>query len=117
MPMRKISSVAILCLCLGACNTTNPPTASPTGAATAIPAQPGGIRHVANVCAWEALGWADLSDPEKKAFGTLGFSSENWNSGNSAASSKEWSALTGNERNAAESLGYNAKNWDAPCPR
>src|ERR1700749_1744357 len=100
MPMRKIFPVGILCLCLSACNTTNPPTAAPTGAATATPAQAGGIRHVANICAWDALGWDALSDPEKKAFETLGYSSENWNSGNAPSSSKEWSALNSNERDA-----------------
>ncbi len=117
MAMRNVLSVGIICLCLGACNTTNPPPAAPVGAATATPAQPSGIRHVANVCAWDALGWNELSDPEKKAFESLGYSNENWSSGNAAASSKEWSALTSNERNAAQALGYNQKNWDAPCPK
>jgi hypothetical protein len=113
--MGKIVSVGIICLCLGACNTTN---LSPAArAATALPAQPSGIRHVAHVCAWDALDWDELSDPEKKAFETLGWSSDNWNSGNAASSSKDWSDLTRNERNAAQALGYNEKNWDVTCPK
>jgi hypothetical protein len=115
--MRNVFSVGIICLCLGACNTTNLLPAAPVGAATASPAQPIGIRHVAHVCAWDALGWDELSDPEKKAFETLGWSSDNWSSGNPASSSKDWSELTRNEKNAAQALGYNEKNWDVTCPK
>lgn len=115
MPVRNIFPVGMICLFLGACNTTNPPTA-PAVAATTPPAQPGGIRRVAHVCAWDALDWDELFDPEKKAFETLGWSSENWNSGSAASASKDWSELTSNERNAAQSLGYNEKNWDVTCP-
>ena len=117
MPMRKIVSVGILCLCLGACNTTNlSPTAS-TGTATALAAQPSGIRSVAHVCAWDALDWDELYDPEKKAFETLGWSRDHWNSGNLApAASKDWSELAPKERNAAQALGYNAQNWEVSCP-
>ena len=115
MAMGKIVSVGIICLCLGACNTNLSPPA-PAGATTALPAQPSGICSVAHVCAWDALDWDELFDPEKKAFETLGWSSANWNSGNAASASKDWSELTSNERNAAQALGYNEKNWDVSCP-
>jgi len=87
------------------------------GAVTTLAPQPGGIRSVAHVCAWDALDWDELYDPEKKAFETLGWSRDNWNSDNGAASSsKDWSELTYNERNAAQALGYNETNWEVSCP-
>jgi hypothetical protein len=117
MPMGKIVSVGILRLCLGACNTTNLSPAAPAGAATALAAQPSGIRSVAHVCAWDALDWDELYDPERKAFEILGWSRDNWSSQNGAASSsKDWSELTPKERHAAQSLGYNEKNWEVSCP-
>jgi hypothetical protein len=93
------------------------PRAASTGAVTTLAPQPGGIRSVAHVCAWDALDWDELYDPEKKAFEALGWSRDNWNSDNGAASSsKDWSELTRNERNAAQALGYNETNWEVSCP-
>jgi hypothetical protein len=123
--MWKIVSAGVVCLWLGACDATNlSPTPVPTvtssqhaGLATALAAQPSGIRSVAHVCAWDALDWEELYDPEKKAFETLGWSHDNWKSGNLAPSaSKDWSDLTHKERNAAIALGYNEKNWEVSCP-
>jgi hypothetical protein len=91
--------------------------AASTGAMTTLAPQPGGIRSVAHVCAWDALDWDELYDPEKKAFETLGWSRDNWNSDNGAASSsKDWSELNYKERNAAQALGYNETNWEVSCP-
>jgi hypothetical protein len=91
--------------------------AAPAGTVTTLAPQPGGIRSVAHVCAWDALDWDELYDPEKKAFETLGWSRDNWNSDNGAASSsKDWSELTYNERTAAQALGYNETNWEVSCP-
>jgi hypothetical protein len=96
------------------------PNTSPiayTGTVTALATQPSGIRSVAHVSAWDALDWDELYDPEKAAFETLGWSRDNWNSVNGAASSsKDWSELTRKERNAAQALGYNEQNWDVDCP-
>ena len=116
MSTGKIALLGIMCSCLGACNTTNQSPAS-AGAATALAGQPSGIRSVAHVCAWDAMDWGELYDPEKKAFETLGWSRDKWKSGSGAASgSKDWSELTRNERNAAQALGYNEKNWEVSCP-
>jgi hypothetical protein len=123
--MSKIVSLVVVCLLLGACNTTNlSPAPAPSvtssqhaGIATALATQPSGVRAVAHVCAWDALDWNELYDPEKKAFETLGWSRDNWNSGNLAPSaSKDWSDLTRDQRNAAQALGYSEKNWDVSCP-
>jgi hypothetical protein len=117
MSAGKIVPLGIICLSLGACNTTNLSPAASTGAATALAGQPSGIRSVAHVCAWDALDWDELYDSEKKAFETLGWSRDKWKSGNGAATgSKDWSELTRNERNTAQALGYNEKNWEVPCP-
>lgn len=126
MPMRKIVSVVVVCLWLGACqDTTNlspaPAPAFPrsrsAGLATPLAAQLKGIRPVAHVCAWDALDWDEFYDAEKKAFEVLGWSPDNWNSRNGAASSsKDWSELTRNEKNAAQALGYNEQNWEVSCP-
>jgi hypothetical protein len=90
--------------------------AAPARAATLAP-QPNGIRSVAHVCAWDALDWDELYDPEKRAFETLGWSRDNWNSDNeTTSSSKGWFELTRNERNAAQALGFNEANWDVSCP-
>jgi hypothetical protein len=124
--MRKIVSVVVVCLWFGACQgTTNlSPAPAPAfsrsqsaGLASPLAAQPEGIRSVAHVCAWDALDWDELYDAEKKAFEVLGWSRDNWNSRNGAASSsKDWSELTRNEKNAAQVLGYNAQNWEVSCP-
>ena len=75
------------------------------------------IRSVANVCDWIALGWDQLSDAERQAFQTLGWSPAIWGSKTEPASSlKNWSELTSEERNAAQALGFNDQNWQAPCP-
>ena len=75
------------------------------------------IRSVANVCDWVAVGWDQLSDAEKQAFQTLGWSSAIWGSNTApASSSKNWSDLTSEERNAAQTLGFNEQNWQAACP-
>jgi hypothetical protein len=124
--MWKIVSVGIVCLWLGACrDTTNLSPApapsfagsQPAGPAPGLAAQPKGIRSVAHVCAWDALDWDELYDPERKAFEILGWSRDNWNSRYGAASSsKDWSELTRKERNAAQALGYNEQNWEVSCP-
>jgi hypothetical protein len=75
------------------------------------------IRSVANTCDWLSLGWDQLSDAEKQAFQTLGWSQANWGSNNEPASSlKDWSKLTPDERNAAQALGFNEQNWQVGCP-
>lgn len=75
------------------------------------------IRSVANTCDWVALGWDQLSDAERQAFQTLGWSSAIWGSNAvPAASSTNWSDLTSEERNAAQALGFNEQNWQVDCP-
>lgn len=81
------------------------------------PAHADTIRSVANVCDWLAVGWDQLSDAEKQAFQTLGWSQANWGSNNEPASSlKDWSKLTPDERNAAQTLGFNEQKWQVSCP-
>jgi hypothetical protein len=75
------------------------------------------IRSVGNVCDWLALSWDQLSDAEKQAFQTLGWSGAIWGSNTvPASSSKNWSDLSSEERNAAQALGFNEQNWQAGCP-
>lgn len=75
------------------------------------------IRSVANICDWATLGWDQLSDAERQAFQTLGWSGAIWQSNTApASSSKNWSELTPEERNAAQALGFNEPNWQVACP-
>jgi hypothetical protein len=77
------------------------------------------IRSVVSVCVWEGLDWNQMSDDERQAWETLGWSRALWETDNSdgaSSSSKAWSELTGKERNAAAWLGYTAQNWEVPCP-
>jgi hypothetical protein len=77
------------------------------------------IRSIANVCDWTAVRWDQLSDAEKQAFQTLGWSQTNWEANATAApasASKNWSELTPEEKNAAQSLGFNEQNWEQSCP-
>jgi hypothetical protein len=77
------------------------------------------IRSVVSVCVWEGLDWNQMSDDERQAWETLGWSRALWETDNSegaSSSSKAWSELTGKERNAAAWLGYTAQNWEVACP-
>jgi hypothetical protein len=77
------------------------------------------IRSVVSVCVWEGLDWNQMSEDERQAWETLGWSPALWetdNSGGASSSSKDWSELTPKERNAAAWLGYTAQNWEVPCP-
>jgi hypothetical protein len=79
-----------------------------------------GIRRVANVCVWDSFDWDQLSNAERRAWETLGWSRTIWQTNNSSgalSSSKDWSELSNGERNSAASLGFNAHNWNAACPR
>jgi hypothetical protein len=79
-----------------------------------------GIRRVVSVCVWDGFDWDQLSNAERRAWGTLGWSRALWQTNNSSgasSSSKEWSELSNGERNAAGSLGFNAHNWNVVCPR
>jgi hypothetical protein len=79
-----------------------------------------GIRNLGHVCNWETQDWDDLSNAEREAFETLGWSRATWdgdNEGAASASGKGWSQLTPKERKAAQSLGYGAQDWDVVCPR
>jgi hypothetical protein len=77
------------------------------------------IRSVVSVCVWEGLDWNQMSDDERQAWETLGWSRALWETDNSdgaSSSSKAWSELTNKERNAAAWLGYTAQNWEVICP-
>jgi hypothetical protein len=77
------------------------------------------IRSVVSVCVWEGFDWNQMSEDERQAWETLGWSHAVWeadNSGGASSSSKAWSELTDKERNAAAWLGYTAGNWEVPCP-
>ena len=79
-----------------------------------------GIRPVVSVCVWDGFDWDQLSNAERQAWETLGWSRALWQTNNSSgalSSSKDWSELSNGERNSAASLGFNAHNWNAACPR
>ena len=71
----------------------------------------------ADVCSWNDVSWRDLSDDEKKAWETLGWTWQMWDAeeGGSqpASSSKGWVELSDDERAAARRLGYKRRTWDA----
>jgi len=77
------------------------------------------IRTVVSVCVWEGLDWNQMSEDERQAWETLGWSRALWETDNSdgaSSSSKAWSELTDKQRNAAAWLGYTAQNWEVACP-
>ena len=75
-----------------------------------------GIRPVASVCAWDGFDWDQLSNAERQAWETLGWSRARWETGKDASSSsRDWSELSDTERNAAGRLGFAADNWNVVC--
>ena len=75
-----------------------------------------GIRPVANVCVWDGFDWDQLSNAERQAWETLGWSRARWETGNDvSSSSRDWSELSDTERNAAGRLGFAADNWNVVC--
>jgi hypothetical protein len=77
------------------------------------------IRQIGNVCNWDNLDWDEMSNAEKQAWETLGWSRALWDSDKyeAASSGKDWDELTPSEKNAAQWLGYDAQSWEAACPR
>ncbi|GEM_PF-3829148 len=62
---------------------------------------------------WNQFRWNVLPDADKKIWGKLGWSAENWDSEDGPPSeSKDWSELSDNERTAATKLGYGQESWD-----
>ena len=79
-----------------------------------------GVRRVADVCVWDGFDWDQLSNAERRAWETLGWSRALWQTNNStrvSSSSKDWSELSNGETNAAGSLGFSPHNWNVVCPR
>ncbi len=77
------------------------------------------IRSIGNVCNWDSVDWDQMSNAEQRAWETLGWIRELWQSNNSNAvptSSEDWSHLSLDEKSAAEALGYNAESWEQTCP-
>ena len=56
--------------------------------------------------------WADLTDVEKKAVVTLGYSQLSWDYPWPAAADKQFAELTAAQQTAAGELGYDATSWD-----
>jgi hypothetical protein len=75
-----------------------------------------GIAARADVCRWNDVGWADMSDVQRTAWQILGWTSSTWESEPAVqppSSSKAWVNLSGDERSAARRLGYRPGTWDA----
>jgi hypothetical protein len=74
------------------------------------------IRGRSNACRWNNVGWQDMSEEERGAWRTLGWTGQMWESDGSvqaASDSKAWTDLSQNERAAARRLGYTHNTWDA----
>ncbi len=71
----------------------------------------------ADVCSWNDVSWRDMSDDEKKAWETLGWTWQMWDAEEAGpqppSSSKGWVELSEDERAAARRLGYKRRTWDA----
>jgi hypothetical protein len=56
------------------------------------------IRSLSSVCQWDHIRWDDMSQPERQAWITLGWTAQRWDSNAApASSSKDWTELTANE--------------------
>jgi hypothetical protein len=74
------------------------------------------IRMRSNGCRWSNLDWQDMSEEQRNAWRTLGWTAQMWDSQGSvqaASDSKAWVDLSENERAAARWLGYTHNTWDA----
>ena len=71
----------------------------------------------ARICRWNNVDWQDMSEEQRKAWQTLGWTQQMWDSDDPAAppasDSKAWTDLSEDERAAAGLLGYKPNSWDA----
>lgn len=70
----------------------------------------------ADTCRWNDVGWSEMTDEERAAWRTLGWTGQMWDSDDPAtqapSSSEEWRSLSERERSAARQLGYGPNAWD-----
>lgn len=70
----------------------------------------------ADTCSWNYVDWEEMSEDERTAWQTLGWTASLWGlddpATQPASSQKDWRELSKNQRSAALRLGYRQNTWD-----